>query len=192
MMRMLALVLLIFAAGCGAAPTAPTPPGAPGPIAFAGQSNANLMFDTLTAAYAPGVVLGAAARNPGSRIQEWALGAHYWPLLTPSLHQPLRAFVWWQGESDRAEVAEYPARLAAFLASVRAEAGDPQLFVVLCRVVDDPVFAGIRAVQEAYVRSDPRSVLVSSDGLELEGPGSAHLSPVGYRAMAARVLVALP
>ena len=142
-------------------------------------------------AYAPGRVVGFA--QEGSYIRQWDEGTDFWNRLAPQLHQPLRAFVWWQGESDRhpGMVEIYGVKLQALVARVRYEAADPQLLVVICRVVNDPAFAGIRAAQEAYVATDPRAVLVSSDGLPLESAGSAHLSADGYREMAQRVLRAL-
>lgn len=191
---------LLFGA-CGASPLAPTPEPPPVivappplPIALAGQSNPNLMFAPFVTAYAPGKVVGEKALNPGSTIQQWAEGGPLWTALAPDLRQPLRAFVWWQGESDRhpGQVELLESETRAFIARVRKEANDPNLLVIICRVVDDPIFAGVRAAQAAYVASDPRSVLVSSDGLPLEGPRSAHLSPQGYIAMTERILRVLP
>lgn len=186
------LVLALFTAGCGASvPIAPTP-AVPLPLALAGQSNAWLMRDIFAAAYAPGRVVGFA--QDGSYIDQWAPNTDYWNRLATDLHQPLRAFIWWQGESDRwpGRVEIYESELRAFIARVRAEANDPNLLVVICRVIDDPIFAGVRAAQEAYVRSDPRSVLVSSDGLPLESVGSAHLNAAGYVAMSKRILAVIP
>lgn len=190
------IVAAMLVASCGSAPLAPTPVVSapvivPLPLALAGQSNADFMRPALATAYAPGLVTGFAQN--GSRIQEWDAGTAYWTNLQPSLHQPIRAFVWWQGESDRGadDAPVYAAKLRAFLARVRQEAHDPHLLIVLCRVVNDPVFASIRQTQEAYVVSDPRAILVSSDGLPLEFEGSAHLSPAGYASMSQRILDAL-
>jgi hypothetical protein len=193
---------MLVIAGCGgssstaptvtAQPTAPTT--TPAPLALAGQSNALFMQPFLASAAAPMLVVGFA--QDGSKITQWDVNAPegYWAKLAPSLHGKLTAFVWWQGESDTTEADLYLTRLIAFIARVRAEAGNPSLKVLICRVVNDPAFQSIRAAQAAYVAQDPFSVLVSSDGLQLEHPdwpsGSAHLSNDGYVGMAARVLAA--
>lgn len=180
----------VFALACGAAPAAPER-AAVVPIALAGQSNADFIRPYLTAAAAPAAVVGFA--QDGSTIRQWAIEAPegYWSRLVPALHQPLRAFVFWLGESNRDNVAEYAAMLPELFARVRREANDPRLLVVVCRVVDDPAFVGVRAAQAAYVAGDPESVLVSSDGVPREAPGSAHLSPAGYVEMSSRILAAI-
>lgn len=162
----------------------------PKPLALAGQSNAWLMRPILEQMYRPGVVVGFA--QDGSKIAQWAEGSEFWTLLAKDLHQPLRAFVWWQGESDRDDPATYSAKLRSFLERVRREANDPTLLIVECRVIDASVFVEIRAIQEAYVKSDARSVLVSSDALPLEAPDSAHLNADGYRSMVTRILAVIP
>lgn len=184
-------VAALIASACGASPLAPTS-AAPRPIVLAGQSNAWLMRPIITAAYAPGHVLGFA--QDGSYISQWHEGTPFWNILKADLHQPLRAFVWWQGESDRhpGRVEVYSDELRAFVQRVRTEANDPNLLVVICRVVDDPIFAPIRAIQEAYAASDPHAILVSSDSLPLEFVGSAHLSTEGYAEMTRRILAVIP
>lgn len=167
----------------------------PRPIVLAGQSNAFFIQPFLAQAAAPVPVSGFA--QDGSWITQWAVDAPegYWQRLAPSLHQPLKAFVWWQGESDWNAADVYLSRLIEFLQRVRREANDQNLLIVICRVVDDPAFPGIRADQEAYIKRDPRSVLVSSDGLPREHPdwasGSAHLSSDGYVVMSQRILAAI-
>lgn len=195
-MKRVWIVVALLAAACGGSSTAPTvPPPVVHvlPVALAGQSNALFIGPYLTQAAAPGAVVGFA--QDGSAIAQWAPGSAFWLALAPTLRQPLRAFVWWQGESDRLTPERYQGDVAAFVARVRVEAGDPRLLVLICRVVDDPAFVGIRAAQAAYVATDARAVLVSSDGLAKEfgeGVGSAHLSPEGYRLMAQRILTAIP
>jgi hypothetical protein len=159
-------------------------------VALAGQSNAWLMRPIFEKAY-PHIV-GFA--QDGSRIREWETGAPNWLHLEPALKQPLRAFVWWQGESDRhpGQAEVYGSALQEFLARVRVTANDPHLLLVICRVIDHPAFAQIRTAQEEYVARDARSVLVSSDGLPLELPDSAHLSPAGYEEMVRRILAVIP
>ena len=191
MTRIFALALVCSACGSSIAPSPPLLP-----LVLAGQSNADFLRPFLVSAASPRPITGTS--NPGSRLAEWDVDAPtgYWRTLAPALHHPLRAFVWWQGESDAATSTLYLGRLAEFIQRVRVEAADAQLPVVICRVVDDPAFVGIRAAQDAYVASDTRSVLVSSDGLPREHPdwttGSAHLSAEGYAAMAQRILAALP
>ena len=191
------LALVLAVAGCArSSPAAPSAAVVVSlPLALAGQSNADFIRPALQAAYAPASVIGYA--QGGSTIAQWQIGAPagFWSLLTPSLHQPLRAFVWWQGESDTTDV-NYLTDLTEFVTRVRKETGNPTLLVLICRVVDDPAFQGIRQIQQKYVDSDKFAVLVSSDGLPLEDPtpgaGSAHLSAAGYVAMSARILGALP
>lgn len=184
-MRRALLLVAVVASACGH----PTTPSSPLPLALAGQSGALLMRPYLAQAY-PGAVVGF--QQDGSQIRDWADGMPFWMALAPTLRQPLRAFVWWLGESDRDDPIAIPGAFSLFLARVRREANDPALLVVLCRAVDHPLFTGVRAAEEAYVRTDPRAVLVSSDGLALEGPDSAHLSGEGYRLMAQRVIAVLP
>lgn len=166
-----------------------------GRVVLAGQSNALFVRPYLEAAYTAGRIDGFA--QDGSRIAEWHPQSAYWKRLAPTLHQPMRAFVWWQGESDYREPAAYLAALRAFIDRVRREANDPNLQIVLCRVVDDPTpgWSEIRQAQETVAATDPRVVLVSSDDLPKEHPdwarGSAHLSPAGYRQMAQRVIDAM-
>jgi hypothetical protein len=164
-------------------------------VALAGQSNAMFLRPFLEAQYSPRRIVGYV--QDGSRIRDWAEAGGNWKRLAPNLHQPLKAFVWWQGESDHDNPGRYLKELKAFIARVRREANDPNLLIVICRVVDDPTegFPEIRQAEEAFVRADGRAVLVSSDGLQLEHPdwlrGSAHLSPDGYTKMAARVVAAI-
>jgi len=188
--RLALIALGLGAAACGRPVLAPS--AARAPIALAGQSNAVFLWPFVVQAAAPIAIVGVA--EDGSSIAEWGVTGALWPQLVPALHQPLRAFVWWQGESDK-DSRSYPADLVTFLARVRSEANSPRLRVVVCRVVDDPAFVALRLAQAAYVEGDAQSVLVSSDGLEREHPdwlsGSAHLSPAGYRLMAQRILVAV-
>lgn len=195
--RLSALLLVtLVASACGSTSiTAPAASAPMRPLALAGQSNALFIRPYLTTAAAPEGVVGFA--QDGSTIEQWAADAAegHWSQLAPQLHQPLRAFVWWLGESNRLAAEIFTDQLRTFVARVRLEANDPQLLVVICRVVDDPAFVGIRAAQAAYVATDPRAILVSSDGLPKEfgeGVGSAHLSPDGYTQMAQRILRALP
>jgi hypothetical protein len=113
-----------------------------------------------------------------------------WRVLAAELRQPVQAFVWWQGESDRGSTT-YLADDTELLARVRAENGNPQLLVVVIRILDLPQNAGIRAAQERVVAADPYAVLVSSDGPGFQDGTSDHLTPAGYQAVAQRILVAL-
>ena len=190
--RVLAAILFLYPIGVSRSVAGQR---SPLPLVLAGQSNALLMRPYLEEAYKPGEVIGFA--QDGSRIDEWSISGPYWKALTPALHRPVRAFVWWQGESDFRNPRPYLAALRAFIDRVRREANDPNLPVLICRVVDDPTsgWSDIRHAQEELVSHDSHAVLVSSDGLPKEHPewprGSAHLSPEGYRAMARRVVAAL-
>jgi len=193
-MKKYLIVLALFASACGGSSlSAPTIAAPTKPLALAGQSNALFIRPFLISAAAPEAVIGFS--QDGSSIEQWAPGSAYWGQLAPQFHQPLRAFVWWQGEGNRLTPDIYASQLRDLIGRVRAEANDPNLLVLICRVVDDPLFVGIRAAQAAYVASDPRSILVNSDNLPKEfgeGVGSAHLSPDGYTLMAKRILAVLP
>jgi hypothetical protein len=194
--RMAMVVLIAMLWGPRVAGKFQTPLPASRPLVLAGQSNALFMRPYLEDAYKPGSVVGFA--QDGSHISEWGADGPHWKALRVTLHHPIRAFVWWQGESDAATASRYLDALREFIARVRYEANDPNLLVVICRVVDDPApgWSTIRRAQETFVATDRRAALVSSDGLPKEHPqwksGSAHLSKGGYQAMARRIIAALP
>lgn len=200
-MKRFVILTTLLLAGCGASPLQPSPvptpvaPVAVGRVVLSGQSNAVLIRSFMEGAYKGRVTTVAA---DGSRIAEWEVGTENWNALIPALHEPMRAFIWWQGESDYRDPVNYEAKLRAFLVRVRAEAGNSRLPVLLVRIVDDqwPGVPEIRAEQNSYARSDAQVILVSSDELPREHPewatGSMHLSESGYQTMTTRIIAALP
>lgn len=165
----------------------PAPAAAAATLALSGQSNAEFLAPFLAATY-PGSVVGDW--ESGLPIAFWQTTDRMWPPLAAALHQPLRAFVWYQGESDYREPAAYGTALAELLGRVRAEAHDPQLLLVVVRIAPEPAFAGVRAAQEAFVAGDAHALLVSTDDLPFR-PGEVHLTDDGYRTLAARLIAAL-
>lgn len=185
----------VACAGSSTSPSSPTPATAFGQtILLSGQSNAVNLRPALAAAYTPGVISISEANQ---RIREWAQGGRLWQQLEPELHRPLTAFVWWQGETDGFDHNDaYAAQLADLLARVRQTNGNPQLLVVVVRVllyrspIQDFDNAFIRSAQERVVSTDPAAVLVSVD--DLPGDGQAHLAfPDGYTPAAERILAAI-
>jgi hypothetical protein len=161
-------------------------------ILLSGQSNAVNVSPFLVAAYYPSLVVTSA--YPGNPIQLWAPGNPNWKVLAPLLRQPLRAFVWWQGETDAdAHSTTYLADLTDLIARVRLANRAPDLFVVVIRILPLPheLGAAVRAAQEAFVQADKNAVLVSSDGVPAQDDGY-HLADAGYRIVAARIVAAIP
>lgn len=196
------------------APEQPIPAPAPVPVVptvttllLSGQSNAVLVRPFLESAYTVGKVDGWA--YGGTEIGQWltetpwtwaTFGFSPWTYLKPTLKQEARAFVWWQGESDardsyRPNPYEYRGKLAQFITNVRAENGQGDLFIVVCQILEgtDAEAADTAVIRDqlrAYVVSEPRSVLVSSDGLAKRD--TQHLTDEGYKEMAQRIIAALP
>lgn len=188
-MRVLAVVVVaLLAAGCGAPDTAqPSPPVSA--VVLSGQSNAGGVSPFLVAAYRPSDVFVSA--HGGEPIRKWAPGSLYWNELAQLLRHPLKAFVWWQGESDLGSTT-YLADLTDLVARVRATSHTPDLLVIVVRILPQPhdSGAGVRAAQEAFVRADSNAVLVSSDGVPAQADG-IHLTDAGYREVAARIVEVL-
>ncbi|HEV1992000.1 MAG TPA: sialate O-acetylesterase [Candidatus Dormibacteraeota bacterium] len=188
-MRLLALVFVaLLAVGCGASSTAQ--PSAPGSTALlSGQSNAGGVAPFLVAAYRPSDVFVSA--HGGEPIRKWAPGSLYWNELARLLRQPLKAFIWWQGENDL-ESTTYLADVTDLVARVRAANRTPDLLVIVIRILPQPHGwgAGVRAAQEAFVQADVNAVLVSSDGVPAQADG-VHLTDAGYRQVAARIVEVL-
>ena len=163
---------------------------------LAGQSNALFVRPYLEAGYTSGRIDGFA--QDGSRIAEWHPESAYTGNSSrrPCTSRCARLYGG-KAKATTGTPPEYLTALRAFIDRVRREAHDPNLLVVLCRIVDDPTpgWSDIRRAQETLAATDPHIVLVSSDGLPKEHPdwprGSAHLSPDGYRAMAQRVVEAI-
>lgn len=188
-MRLLALVFVaLLAVGCGASSTAQ--PSAPGStVLLSGQSNAGGVTPFLVAAYRPSDVFVSA--HGGEPIRKWAPGSLYWNELARLLRQPLKAFIWWQGENDL-ESTTYLADVTDLVARVRAANRTPDLLVIVIRILPQPHGwgAGVRAAQEAFVQADVNAVLVSSDGVPAQADG-VHLTDAGYRQVAARIVEVL-
>jgi lysophospholipase L1-like esterase len=158
-------------------------------VLLSGQSNAGGVSPFLVSAYRPSEVFLSA--HGGEPIRKWAPGTLYWNELARLLRQPLKAFVWWQGESDL-ESTTYLADLADLVARVRAANHAPALLVIVVRILPQPHGwgAGVRAAQEAFVLADANAVLVSSDGVPAQADG-IHLMDAGYRQVADRIVAVL-
>jgi hypothetical protein len=178
------LALACLVSACGArSPVGPSPGVAISrPLVLSGQSNALLVETSLSAIY-PLKVLTVG--ETGRSIAGWAAAGDRWKELLPLVQQPLQAFVWWQGESDR-DNPNYLNDLRDLIARVRQANGNPQLLVIEVRVLDLPANAGVRAAQEAFVRTDSNAFLISSDGFQLDA--SDHLTDSGYRTVAQRIV----
>jgi len=190
--------LALAAISC-APPTTPTSPAAAagppvtptGPLVLAGQSNAVNVAQYLRAVY-PLPVLSESTQN-GRSIASWSpteTPPVLWPILAAELRQPVQAFIWWQGESDRGSTT-YLTDDTDLIARVRAENGNPQLLVVVVRILDLPQNADIRVVQQRVVAGDPNAVLVSSDGPGFQDGATDHLTASGYQTVAQRIVAAL-
>jgi hypothetical protein len=179
------LAVLVLANGCGGnSPIAPSSVTISRPLVLSGQSNALMVAPILGAIY-PRPVLTVA--ESGRAIEGWSSGPTgvHWRELIPLLQQPIQAFAWWQGESDR-DNANYLSDLRDLMARVRQTTANPQLLIIEVRILDIPLNAGVRAVQETFVRTDTNAVLISSDGFQLES--GDHLTQAGYQAVAQRIL----
>lgn len=190
-------LLAAMATGCAASkgPLAPDPTvtrTSPLPILLSGQSNAlpDHLGGPLQTAYAPGVV---NVSQGATAIRAWGPGGPLWAELEPQLHQPLTAFIWWQGESDAVEGGDhYAADLQNLIARVRAANANPRLLVVVVKII--PYAPGaplhdtslVRAAEEAFVASDPHSAIVRVD--DLPSDGGNHLLPPAYPTVASRVV----
>jgi hypothetical protein len=155
-------------------------------LVLSGQSNAMYFAPFLAAAYPHEV---ASVVEPGKPISDWGPDRPGYTALLPLLARPVRAFVFWQGESDR-HTATYLGDMQSLAARIRAANANPILLVIEIEVLNLPQNASVRAAQEAFVRSDAHAVLVSSDsGSELGA--SDHLTSDGYRIVASRVVAAV-
>ncbi len=197
-MKHLLIAFAILSSACShSSPMAPTatvkaPIGLP--IIVNGQSNAVDLFfaDAMPAQYPNSVCAGCLATTP---LSAWAPGSDLWMQLNASLHQPLTAFVHWEGEADyNLGNHNYANDERAFLARVRADNGNPHLLVAVVQVIPYAQNEFIRQAQADVVASDPDSVLVSMDGIPTDGtnhlvwlPGLAN----GYVAGAQRILAAI-
>ena len=193
----------VLCVACSANPNAPSVPAVPTitTLILSGQSNAVQLRPHLEDAYrAIGRVDGYA--YGGLPIAHWFVDVSSydfepWPHLAPTLHQPARAFIWWQGESDatdptRSDPTRYADTLSALFARIRSESGDLALFVLVCQIRDNHVedTSAIREQIQRAVSRDPRARLVPVDDLPFVD--TFHLTPAGYDAMARRLISLLP
>lgn len=172
---------LLAAVACGGSLTSPSGTISR-PLVLSGQSNALMVAPSLSSIYPLAVLTVAESGRP---ISGWAVNGDQWTKLQPQLRQPIQAFVWWQGESDRNN-PNYLADLRDLITRVRQVNGDPQLLVIEVRVLDLALNASVRAAQEAFVQTDANAVLISSDGFQFES--TDHLTDAGYQAVARRIL----
>jgi hypothetical protein len=154
------------------------------PLVVSGQSNALLVAPWLSAIY-PLPVLTVAEN--GRPISGWAVAGERWKELLPHLQQPIQAFAWWQGESDR-DNRNYLSDLRDLVARVRQVNSNPQLLIIEVRVLNLTANAEVRAAQETFVQTDTNAILISSDGFQLES--TDHLTDAGYQMVAQRILEA--
>lgn len=172
---------------------APAPvPVPPAPVAatavvLSGQSNALFI-----APYLQGRVAGVRATGTsGQAIAGWAPGSGDWATLAATLTPgPLRAFVWWQGESDRLN-PNYRGDLTTLIARVRSVAGQPTLRVVIVQVLDLPQNASVRTAQQNFVVGDVNALLVTTDISQRDGV-TDHMTAAGYSEVARLVVASLP
>lgn len=102
----------------------------------------------------------------------------------------LEGFFWMQGESDAdtyAHARSYGARLQRFIAAVRSDLREPKLPVVIAQIDDVrryhpallPHSRIVRAEQARVARADPRTFLVSTDGLAHMSASRIHFNTEG-------------
>jgi hypothetical protein len=181
-LSVLAAVLVSGACGAGSPVSPPPVVTISRPLVLSGQSNALLVAPSLSAIY-PLPVLTVAEN--GRPISGWAVTADRWQELRPQLQQPIQAFAWWQGESDRDNLS-YLSDLRDLIARVRQVNGNPQLLVIEVRVLNLTANASVRTAQEIFVQTDTNAVLISSDGFQLDN--TDHLTDAGYQMVAQRIL----
>lgn len=166
------------------------------PLLVSGQSNLAGELPALAAAF-PAPVYGVW--QIATPISGWAqtdtnmLWQSLYLLAHRQDYAPFSAFVWWQGESDAVPVqtADYATPARALIAAVRAGTNQPDLPVVIVRVLDYPEFATIRTAQELIVADDPYAVLVNTDPYKQAGGTNYHLSPAGYASVAQLIRLAV-
>lgn len=189
----LTLLVAILCSACAGSPTAPassaiaaTPPGDTWLVS--GQSNAMNLTAPLRALH-PSLI---SVAETGMPISGWAPGQPTWLQLEPQLRQPLRAFIWFQGESDwqasDTPPAGYEAALRSVFARVRQANGNPKMLIVVCGLATRYV-RSIGSVQQAIVAGDADMIYVRSD--DLPNDGSTHLFGDGLPMMARRVADAI-
>lgn len=160
------------------------------PILLSGQSNARELSSHLAQLHP---VMGAW--QGGTAISAWAEGGALWQRLVPTSLPPVRAIVWWQGESDQLNAetaglmatfeATYRAALTSVVTRLRAETG-PDTLVVICGAVSQEP---LRSIQSSWAADAPNAVFVPSS--DLPNDGALHLVAAGYTQMAERIMAAI-
>lgn len=185
---MRAVIALAFVtAACGSAhaqPTAPTavtvtiaatlPAGST--IGGTGQSNMARALPTWTAAIPDGFDVSLS----GAPISDWDEGGQEWASLAPLLNlYRLKALVFWQGETEAAaqmSSSDYFALLDRLMARIRAAQRNPDLRIVVVRIIDfnppgydgEQGYANVRNAEEGWVAQDRNARLVNVDDLPQE------------------------
>lgn len=192
------LVVALLASACSSSPTAPTTAAAPAhttpglALVITGQSNAlnfwYYVFKNKPNAYPTPVTCDSCLSQ--TAIDKWAPGTDLWTKLETDLHQPVTAVVWWQGEEDGLRNnPHYAADLRDLLARMRRASGNPNLLVVVVKLLPRDFYAAIITAQQAVTASDPNTLLVSVDDLPLLD--ESHPSEEGYNMTAVRILAAI-
>jgi len=165
--------------------------GAPA-LVLSGQSNPFYMQDYVRSVSPWPVVQAVHGAEP---IASWASSAPLWATLRTLLSPGrVRAFAWWQGESDGyngMDTATYQAALSDLITRVRSAASMTTLPVIVVRIKGDTAFNSIRAAQSAFVAGDSHATLINIDDLAADAVGSPHLTTAGYQTAAARIVAAL-
>lgn len=164
------------------------------PIIVSGQSNAVNLFtpDAFPALYPKAICAGCLGNMP---LSAWDRGTELWAQLEASLHQPITAFVHWEGETDyNLGNRHYATDERAFLGRVRAANKNPHLLVVLVEIIPYADNGFIRRAQEQVASADPNVVLVKMDGIPTDGENHLARQPAtgnGYVQAAQRILEAI-
>lgn len=184
-MRWLFFLALISACG-QVSPTAPTAQQTVAPTVatirptwgLSGQSNADFLRPYL-APYADVIGFSESSRP----ISWWNPDGYCWLQLAPTLHTPMSAFIWWQGESDNYTTApgEYAAALTELVGRIRAEANAPRLLFVVMRIAD----ARMDAEQDRFLASDAYAMAVQTRDIGFVD--GTHMSAEQYGRLAVRL-----
>jgi len=187
--------LLALAVACSS-PVAPRP--TPTTLALAGQSNAILLRPSLSA-LAP--VIGAGDQG-ATAISCWASTGPCWLALKPTLAaQPLKAFIWWQGEMDILTCVvpdtygpcdrQYGVALANLFSRVRLAAGNPNLPIVVMQMGAWAAHWRPQTTVESdtlgWVAQDRHALYIDTRDLEYRTDG-IHMTEAGYTAVAQRIV----
>ncbi len=191
-LKPLRILVLTSAISCVASPAQPTPLP-PLPLVLTGQSQAVILGPHLARAYHGPVTTVAES---GLSIAFWSAEDRLWRQLIPSLHQPLAALVFWQGESDCAgtstAVPDYAARFGDLMSRIRREADAPSLPVLVVTVTPLAACANVRQIQAEWTREDAHATLVAADEIpRVDFPADIHITDAGAEVLAHRLVAAV-